>query len=131
MPSPHLSIIIPAHNEEHRLPRTLEQVVRFAGSQTFETEVLVVENASRDRTFEVGQEFASRHHAMVQMLHEDLPGKGRAVRTGMLAAKGACLVQNAIGTFVGGLRTQAIILLAVALVLIILGATWHRLQKEA
>jgi dolichyl-phosphate beta-glucosyltransferase len=74
MSNPFLSIIIPAHNEERRLPQTLEQVVHFAASQSYETEVLVVENASRDRTLEVG--------------NEDLPGKGRAVQKGMLTAKG-------------------------------------------
>jgi dolichyl-phosphate beta-glucosyltransferase len=89
MPSPFLSIIIPAHNEERRLPQTLEQVVRFVASQSFETEVLVVENASQDRTLEVGKEYASRHANIVRVLHEDLPGKGRAVQKGMLAAGGA------------------------------------------
>jgi len=88
MANPHLSIIIPAHNEERRLPQTLEQVVHFVGTQPFETEILVVENASSDRTLEVGNEYASRH-PMVQVLQEDLPGKGRAVKKGMLAAKGA------------------------------------------
>src|SRR5512137_3005602 len=88
MANPHLSIIIPAHNEERRLPQTLEQVVHFAASQPFETEVLVVENASTDLTLAVGNEYASRH-PMVHVLHEDLPGKGRAVQKGMLAATGA------------------------------------------
>ena len=87
MAKPLLSIIIPAHNEEHRLPQTLEQVVHFATSQSFETEVLVVENASTDHTLEVGNEYAS-HHPMVHVLHEDQPGKGRAVQKGMFAAIG-------------------------------------------
>ena len=89
MPSPFLSIVIPAHNEERRLPKTLEQVVRFAGSQSFETEVLIVENASRDRTLEVGQTYANQHPGVIRILHEELPGKGRAVQKGMLAARGA------------------------------------------
>lgn len=88
MSNPFLSIIIPAHNEERRLPQTLEQVVRFAASQPYQTEVLVVENASRDRTLEVGLEYAKRH-PLVSVLHEDLPGKGRAVQKGMLSARGA------------------------------------------
>jgi glycosyltransferase involved in cell wall biosynthesis len=88
MANPHLSIIIPAHNEERRLPQTLEQVVHFVGTQNFETEILVVENASTDRTLEVGNEYASRHPT-VRVLHDDLPGKGRAVQKGMLAATGA------------------------------------------
>lgn len=65
MPDPYLSIIIPAHNEENRLSQTLEQVVRFAGSQSFRSEVLVVENASTDRTLEVGNEYAARHADMI------------------------------------------------------------------
>ena len=89
MSDPFLSIIIPAHNEASRLPQTLEQVVRFVASQPFKTEVLVVENGSSDSTFEVGSEYASRHASIVRVLHEDLPGKGRAVQKGMLAATGA------------------------------------------
>ncbi|MCX6078880.1 MAG: glycosyltransferase family 2 protein [Chloroflexi bacterium] len=88
MSNPFLSIIIPAHNEERRLPQTLEQVVHFATNQAFETEVLVIENASHDQTLAVGNEYASRH-AIVRVLHDDLPGKGRAVQKGMLAARGA------------------------------------------
>ncbi len=88
MASPYLSIIIPAHNEERRLPQTLEQVVRFINSQSFESEILVIENASSDRTFEVAQNYAI-NHPVVSVIHEDLPGKGRAVKKGMLAAKGA------------------------------------------
>lgn len=89
MPNPFLSIIIPAHNEESRLPQTLEQVVHFSAGQSFETEVLVVENASQDRTLEVAHEYATRHNSLVRILHEDQPGKGRAVQKGMLAAAGA------------------------------------------
>ncbi len=88
MSNPFLSIIIPAHNEENRLPQTLEQVVYFAANQSFETEILVVENGSQDRTLAVANDYASRH-STVQVLHEDLPGKGRAVKKGMLAATGA------------------------------------------
>src|SRR5262245_32586291 len=47
---PFLSIIIPAHNEEKRLPGTLEQVFAFLGKQAYESEVLIVENGSSDRT---------------------------------------------------------------------------------
>ncbi len=87
MSNPYLSIIIPAHNEENRLPETLTEVVQFIQKQTYQAEILVVENASRDNTLKIAQDFAARH-AFIQAIHEDLPGKGRAVRTGMLAAKG-------------------------------------------
>ncbi len=87
MSNPFLSIVIPAHNEERRLPQTLEQVVAFVEKQSFESEVIVVENASRDRTLQVAQEFAARH-PLIRAMHEALPGKGRAVQKGMLAATG-------------------------------------------
>jgi dolichyl-phosphate beta-glucosyltransferase len=86
--SPFLSIIIPALNEEERLPATLEQVFGFLGRQDYTSEVLVVENGSTDRTLEVAQEF-SRRHPDLRPLHESQRGKGRAVRRGMLEARGA------------------------------------------
>lgn len=87
MSNPFLSIVIPAHNEERRLPQTLEQVVDFVKKQPFDTEVLVVENASRDNTLQVAQDFAARY-PLIRVIHEELPGKGRAVHKGMLAATG-------------------------------------------
>lgn len=85
--APFLSIIIPAHNEEKRLPQTLEQVFAFLKSQTYTAEVLVVENGSNDRTFEVAEAY-SREHPALRVIREEQPGKGRAVRRGMLDARG-------------------------------------------
>jgi dolichyl-phosphate beta-glucosyltransferase len=85
--TPFLSIIIPAHNEEERLPNTLRQVIEFAEKQAFLMEVVVVENGSTDQTFPIAQEFASQHH-QIHVLQNSQRGKGRAVRQGMLAAQG-------------------------------------------
>jgi dolichyl-phosphate beta-glucosyltransferase len=87
MSNPFLSIIIPAHNEETRLPETLAQVVQFLETQPYSAEVIVVENASRDNTLKIARDFAARS-PIIRAIHEDLPGKGRAVHTGMLAAGG-------------------------------------------
>jgi dolichyl-phosphate beta-glucosyltransferase len=84
---PFLSIVIPAHNEETRLPRALGQVFAFLEKQTYSAEVLVVENGSRDRTLRIAQEFI-HYFPGLRVLHEDLPGKGRAVRRGILEATG-------------------------------------------
>jgi len=84
---PFLSIIIPAHNEEHRLAQTLEDILAFTGSQPYTSEILVVENASADRTLEIAQSYAAQHPSIL-VLHDDRPGKGLAVKTGMLAAHG-------------------------------------------
>jgi glycosyltransferase involved in cell wall biosynthesis len=84
---PYLSIVIPAHNEEHRLPPALEKIDAFLKSQDFTAEVVVVENGSTDRTFEVAQSFATRL-PYVRAMTVDTRGKGLAVKAGMLAARG-------------------------------------------
>ncbi|WP_345346962.1 dolichyl-phosphate beta-glucosyltransferase [Candidatus Villigracilis affinis] len=87
MTTPFLSIIIPAYNEESRLPRTLERVFEFLKTQPFSSEIIVVENGSSDRTLEVAHEF-SEHHPNMNIIREEKRGKGNAVRRGMLEARG-------------------------------------------
>jgi glycosyltransferase involved in cell wall biosynthesis len=84
---PFLSIIIPAHNEENRLPSTLGKIFAFTQGQTYSSEVLVVENGSNDRTLEVAQSFEQRYPGLI-VLKETGRGKGLAVRKGMLSASG-------------------------------------------
>ena len=86
--NPHLSIIIPARNEENRLPKTLEQVAGFLDTQEYPGEIIVVENASTDRTAEVAWDFAAYHSKRTQVLTVIETGKGNAVRAGMLSARG-------------------------------------------
>ena len=86
---PLLSIIIPAFNEENRLPRSLEKIVAFVIAQPEPMEVLIVENGSRDRTTQIADEFAARH-TFIRVLHSD-KGKGSAVKAGMLAGRGRYL----------------------------------------
>ncbi len=82
-----LSIILPAHNEEKRLPDTLLQIENFIKTQPYQVEVVIVENGSSDQTLRIAQNHAETHpHTLV--LHEDRPGKGLAVKQGMLAASG-------------------------------------------
>jgi dolichyl-phosphate beta-glucosyltransferase len=85
--TPFLSIIIPSHNEEIRLPRTLRQVFAFLEKQPYSAEVIVVENGSSDRTLEMAREFTSPHPNLI-VIHEEQAGKGNAVRRGVLAARG-------------------------------------------
>lgn len=84
---PFLSIIIPAHNEEQRLPASLEQIFAFLQTQAYSSEVLVVENGSSDRTLEIAQSY-SRRFLQLKVLQCDQRGKGVAVRQGMLTACG-------------------------------------------
>jgi len=81
-----LSVIIPAHNEENRLPKALEQVLGFLNKQPFSFEVIVVENGSTDGTLAIAQKYAEEHE-QVRVLQSER-GKGAAVRRGMLEAQG-------------------------------------------
>jgi len=82
-----LSIIIPAHNEQDRLPASLEKVLAFLRSQEYSAEIIIVENGSSDGTAEIARQ-AAEHHPQVRWIQEPLAGKGRAVRSGMLGAEG-------------------------------------------
>ena len=90
MSEPLLTIIVPAYNEERRLPKTLPQIVAFAEAQPYPVEVLVVDNASTDRTAEIAREIAAAH-PVVSLLYQPVRGKGAAVRKGMFAGRGAYL----------------------------------------
>ncbi len=87
MSAPFLSIVIPAYNEEKRLPVSLQKVFAFLETQAYEAEVLVVENGSQDRTLQVAREIG-RDHPNLHVLHETQRGKGLAVRRGVLEARG-------------------------------------------
>jgi len=85
--NPFLSIVIPAHNEEGRLPRTLGQVFDFLDRQEYSSEVIIIENGSSDRTLDLAQEISRKRPNLI-IYHEQQRGKGNAVQQGMLRAKG-------------------------------------------
>ena len=87
-PPPLWSVVIPAFNEEARLPRYLDEVVAFLDGRGDPYEVIVVDDGSADGTA-ASVRAASREHPAVRLLR--LPvnrGKGAAVRAGMLDARG-------------------------------------------
>lgn len=83
----YLSLILPAHNEELRLPSTLEKVKAYLSARSFSSEIIIVENASVDNTGRIAETFALGT-PNCKVLHDPIPGKGRAVKKGMLAASG-------------------------------------------
>jgi dolichyl-phosphate beta-glucosyltransferase len=84
MREPALSVVVPALNEEDRLPRTLARIAAHLGRSGAPYEVLVVDDGSRDRTA------AQAEAAGATVLRNEANrGKGYAVRRGMLAARGA------------------------------------------
>jgi dolichyl-phosphate beta-glucosyltransferase len=88
-PEPLLTLIIPAYNEERRLPKSLAQIITFILAQAEPMDVVVVENGSRDRTTEIAEEFAA-HYPFIHVMHSE-KGKGAAVKAGMMAGRGRYL----------------------------------------
>lgn len=88
-----LSIVIPAHNEEYRLPPMLENYGRyFSGKYGDEAELIVVSNFSSDRTSEVARAAGVRYPQIRVIEELKHIGKGGAVMLG---------AQNAAGDLVG------------------------------
>jgi dolichyl-phosphate beta-glucosyltransferase len=88
---PLVSFVLPAYNEEDRLPDGLQRVITFLGAQDFQTEVVVCDDGSRDRTPDIVREQGTHAPATVRVglvQHKTNQGKGAAIRTGMLAANG-------------------------------------------
>lgn len=78
-----VSIIIPAYNEEKRLPATLERIRRYLASSSWESsEIIVVDDGSCDATPQIAEKAGVR-----VLRNPGNRGKGYAVRHGMLAAK--------------------------------------------
>ena len=89
--APELSIVIPAYNEEKRLPRTLGQILDYfarKGSSAGEIEIIVVDDGSTDATAQVLDEWARRTPRLRIVSNDGNRGKGYSVRHGMLEARG-------------------------------------------
>lgn len=83
-----LSVIIPAYNEEKRIQRTLTDVDGYLEKQNYDYEILVVDNNSNDRTFEVVQKLATTAVQRCKVLKQTVQGKGAAVKMGVDVAVG-------------------------------------------
>jgi dolichyl-phosphate beta-glucosyltransferase len=79
----HLSVIIPAYNEEHRLGRTLASILRVANH---DWEIIVADDGSTDRTAELVEQLADPRVRVLSA--PENKGKGHAVRRGIAASHG-------------------------------------------
>lgn len=90
-----LSVVIPAFNEESRLPRTLQELENLVEAKVLPVnviEVIVVDDGSRDATKEIVESLRLEWpllHLISSNLNE---GKGAAVRKGMLRAKSSWIL---------------------------------------
>uniref|UniRef100_A0A158Q872 Dolichyl-phosphate beta-glucosyltransferase n=1 Tax=Elaeophora elaphi TaxID=1147741 RepID=A0A158Q872_9BILA len=97
-PDLYLSIIIPAMNEQKRLPIMLNECLSYledrqAKEDSFTYEIIVVDDGSTDGTADMAYEYAEKYEKKVRVLKlEKNLGKGGAVRRGVLCARGSLIL---------------------------------------
>jgi glycosyltransferase involved in cell wall biosynthesis len=87
-----LSIVMPVYNEES----TLEEIMRRVQAAPYDKEVILVDDASRDRSREIIQRLAQEYENIKVFYHERNQGKGAALRTGFAQVAGdVVIIQDA------------------------------------
>jgi dolichyl-phosphate beta-glucosyltransferase len=87
-PTLDLSIVIPAYNEERRLPKTLASIFAYLQARPYQAEILIVDDGSTDRTAEIVSAFRQKYPGLRLVSNGGNRGKGYSVRHGMLEAHG-------------------------------------------
>lgn len=83
-----ISLVVPAYNEEKRLPVSLQKMLVHFKNSPYEIEVLAIIEKSKDRTVEASQAVV-KHDSRFQVIDNKVQrGKGYAVRSGMTRATG-------------------------------------------
>lgn len=113
---PELTVVIPAFNEENRLPRTLLELMQRRSAD--DTEILVVDDGSTDRTAEVAESLLGGYGGSHVIRAEKNGGKGAAVRLGVAHASGRYVLMmdadlatnlDAIGPALRALQTSDVV----------------------
>ena len=83
-----ISIVIPAYNEEKRIGGSLSEVFAFMSDSGMEYEIIVVDDGSSDGTSRIVESMAADSPKVRLVRYAKNRGKGHALRTGVLVAKG-------------------------------------------
>ena len=83
-----ISIVVPTHNEEPRLGHTLDRILNFVQRQNWNSEVIVVDGASQDRTADIIRAYTLRDGNVRLLQISENRGKGFCVRNGVMNAQG-------------------------------------------
>jgi len=83
-----LSVVIPAYNEEKRLPKTLREIDKYLRVQDYDYEIIVISDGSKDKTPDIVRQMMSEIKNLKLIDNKENHGKGYVVRQAMLEAKG-------------------------------------------
>lgn len=85
---PYLSVVIPAYNEEKRIPNTLLAADKYLSTQSYSYEIVVVDDGSKDNTVQTVKNMQKVVKNLYVIENVQNHGKGYVVRKGMLESRG-------------------------------------------
>ena len=83
-----LSLVVPCYNEENTIKSCISKLLDFARGKDFSLEIIVVDDASKDKSLQKLDEITQEHSEIKVIKHEKNCGKGAALRTGFMHATG-------------------------------------------
>lgn len=93
--TPDVSIVIPVYNEEAILQSAIAGLTEALEGVPWTYEIILAENGSRDRTTEIAHKLMHRHPEL-RIIHAPEPDYGKALRAGILDARGAIVICDEI-----------------------------------
>ncbi|WP_319525630.1 bifunctional glycosyltransferase family 2/GtrA family protein [uncultured Desulfosarcina sp.] len=82
-----LSVIVPCYDEETTLSLCVDRILEIKDN-TLSLEIIIVDDASRDKSFEIAKQLEQQHREITVLKHDTNKGKGAALRTGFQRASG-------------------------------------------
>jgi glycosyltransferase involved in cell wall biosynthesis len=89
---PDVSIVIPVYNEEGILREAIDELIAELGSRELSYEIIIAENGSRDRTALLAEHLVAEHPGIVRAFSLGEPNYGKALRRGILEARGTWVI---------------------------------------
>ena len=84
----HLSIVIPAYNEENRIGKTIDKILHYINNQKYPYEIIIIDDGSIDETVSVVMK-SMEHNEHIKLLNNKInKGKGYCIKKGILEANG-------------------------------------------
>jgi len=83
-----LSLIVPCYNEARTIESCIERVLDISVGKNFSLEIVIVDDASTDGSWQILEEITAQHNEIRIIKHEKNRGKGAALRTGFIHATG-------------------------------------------
>lgn len=84
----YLSVVIPARNEENRIGKTLEEIIGYLKLKPFDSEILVIDDSSEDKTAALAESFKKDFPDTRVLSLKKHRGKGGAVKEGIKESSG-------------------------------------------